>query len=884
MRKLPAKACSIPVALLCLFSLLPIGRGQLNLSGSEEIKLALDKLNVLGSVLMIAAHPDDENNFVLAYYGRGRKVETAYLSATRGEGGQNLIGSEQGELLGLIRTQELLAARRVDGAQQYFTRAIDFGFSKTAAETLQKWDHDKILSDMVWVIRQFQPDVVIQQWSGTPRDGHGHHQASGILGREAVIAAADPKRFPQQLQWVKPWQVKRMVGRTGGFVQTPAGARPAGAAPSTTPPSTAPPSTAPPSTTPPQPGGRGQRGGRNQPAPEGPTPGQIQVDTGEFDPVLGKSYTEIGAISRTQHESQGQGSAQRKGSAASAFVVLSGDKAEKDIFEGIDITWHRVPGGDDIGRKLAEAAAHFDMQHPDKTIAALLDARPAIAKLAAAKNTWGVRKLQELDDTAALCAGLWLQAEASEPLQTPGGHWKLNLIALDRAHVAIGPVSVRIDGFGKTTTEEIAATLAYNRPSSKTVEIAIPADAPYSQPFWLARPREGDTYVVKDQRLIGRADLEPVLQATFTFTISGQELTIAKPARFRYVDQIEGEKRRPLVLAPAVAVNLVNSAIVFPSSAAKEVPVEVRSLAGKVSGSVRLTVPDGWKVQPASSDFQLGAAGEEQQYSFSVTPPASAHQADFHAIATVNGKELSTGIRQITYSHIPPQTVFPDAAGSLRPAPLTILAKKVGYVAGAGDQVPDAIRQMGCDVTFLTDEELAGGNLASYDAIVTGVRAYDLRDGLRANQLRLLNYVKNGGTLIVQYNRLKTAAEHMGPFPITLDPSGRVTVEDAPVAFTNTSSVLLNRPNKITQADFEGWIQERGAYFPSKWDPRYETVIESHDPGEKPLPGGLLMAKYGKGVYIFTGYAWFRQLPAGVPGAYRIFANLLSAGKVAAGH
>jgi LmbE family N-acetylglucosaminyl deacetylase len=840
MRGTIAKVFTFAVSCVVVLGWISTSQAQLNLSGAAEIKLALDKLNVLGSVLMIAAHPDDENDYAVAYFGRGRKVETAYLSATRGEGGQNLIGSEQGDLLGLIRTQELISAVRVDGAQQFFTRAIDFGFSKTSAETLEKWGHDKLLSDMVWVIRVFEPDVIIQQWSGTTRDGHGQHQASGIVGREAYVAAADPTKFPEQLKWVKPWQTKRMVGRN--------------------------------------PNGRGPYARTDTPPPA-PAADRITIDPGQFDPVLGKSYEEIGAISRSQHQSQGQGSLQRWGAAPNDLVVLAGDKASKDFFDGIDITWNRVPGGAEIGRQLAAADAQYDIEHPEKTLPALLAVRPAIAKLAASGNIWGERKLRDLDEAAALCAGLGLDALASQAVQSPGGKWKINLIAIERLHTEAGAVRVTVEGLGQKVSEKIADSLPYNRTANKEIEFPIPADAPNSQPFWLVKPH-GAAYEIDDQRLIGRPDPVPVLEAKFQVSIGGQEIAVVKPVRYRFVDTIEGEKFRPIVVAPRVAVNLAEQAIVFPNGGARQVAVALKAEAGKASGTLRIAAPEGWKVSPASTPFTFEAAGEERQFSFSITPPLHAKPANFKAIATVDGKDISSGVHVIAYSHIPPQTVFPPAEGKLVPAPLTVLSKRIGYVMGAGDEVPDSIRQMGCSVVMLTDADLAGTDLSGFDAIVTGVRAYDVREALRANQRRLLDYVSSGGTLVVQYNRSGERLEGLvGPYPMTFS-AQRVTVEDAPVTFTNPQSLLLNAPNKITQSDFDGWIQERGIYFASKWDAKYETVLESHDPGEKPLTGGMLVTRYGKGVYVFTGYAWFRQLPAGVPGAYRIFANLLSAGKV----
>ncbi|MDQ6663512.1 MAG: PIG-L family deacetylase [Acidobacteriota bacterium] len=813
-----------------------------NLSGTPQIKQALDKLNVLGSVLMIAAHPDDENTALLAYYARGRKVRAAYLSATRGEGGQNLIGPEQGDLLGVIRTQELLAARRIDGAEQFFTRAIDFGFTKTPQETLQKWGREKILSDMVWVIRQYQPDVIVLRFSGTSKDGHGQHQASAILGKEAFSAAADPSRFPEQLTLSQPWQAKRLMYNVLAF-----------------------------------------RPGQEREAAQ--TPGSIAIDTGVFDPVLGLSYSQIASLSRDEHRSQGMGNAERRGPSLNYLVTLAGDRAANDPFDGVDITWNRVPGGNLIGPILAKAAGQFDPDHPELTIPLLTQARQAIATLAAGKNAWGVRKLAEIDEAIALCAGLWLDADADRYAVTPGSAFKVNVTAIDRSPAPAGNVSVKLEGLGREQSLELAPVLANNVPVSRSLDVNVPADTAYSQPFWLRLPHAGDDYDIRDQHLIGRAGVLPVLEAVFQLDVDAARISIRRPVQHRYVDHVLGEMSRPLTVVPAVAVDLPEPVVVFTQAGTRQIAVELTANVPHASGEIRIEADPGWKLEPSSRTFKFTEAGERQEVTFALTRAVlgseSAAPAHFRAIARVDGKEITAGMHVIAYPHIPPQTLTPPSNGLLRIAPLQVLAKRVGYVMGAGDDVPDALRQMGCEVRLLTEEDLSRGDLSGFDAIVTGVRAYNVRPDLRANQHRLLDYVRAGGTMIVQYNRLEGIGSNLeiGPYPFILGGS-RVTVEESPVAFPHPDSPLLQAPNHITANDFAGWIQERGLYFPSKWDEHYQTVLESHDPGEGPLPGGTLYTRYGEGAYIFTAYSWFRQLPAGVPGAYRIFANLLSAGKL----
>jgi LmbE family N-acetylglucosaminyl deacetylase len=821
--------------------------GQRNLSGTAEIELALDKLNVLGSILMIAAHPDDENTAVLAYYARGRSLRTGYLSLTRGEGGQNLIGPEQGDLLGVIRTQELLAARRIDGAEQFFTRAIDFGYSKTAEETLAKWGHDQVLSDIVWVIRRFRPDVVILRFSGTPRDGHGQHQASAILGKEAYFAAADKNRFPEQLRYVQPWQAKRLLWNVFSF-------------------------------------------GPDQEKEARAMPHRVEVDTGAFNPVLGKSYTEIAGISRSQHRSQGMGAAERRGPSMNYLTTVTGAPAERDALDGVDTTWARVPGGEAVGRILAQAERTFVPDAPEKTIPLLLQARPLIAAI---DDAWAKRKLEELDETLALCAGLWLDATADNYAAVPGSTVKIELEAINRSRASVGWSGYSImpsDGTGRSSRGSGAGLddrgpLLDNQPQRTPLSWTVPLDCPYSQPYWLRKPHTGDLYQIEDQQWIGMADTPALLTAQFTLSFGETSVTLGRPVHYRYVDPTEGELTRRLVVVPAVAVDLPEPVELFPGESPKKIDVRLKANVAEAAGELRLDLPPNWRAEPGPQPFRLAQTGGEQTLTFSVIPPKGDAQGELRAIARVGGRDISSGMTVIAFPHIPTQTVFPTAEAKLERVNVTLTARKIGYVMGAGDQVPEALRQMGCEVELLSPRDLAERDLAGFDAIVTGVRAYNVRQDLRANQPRLLDYVENGGTMIVQYNvaeggpfggRSTGALDHLGPYRLQIG-RDRVSVEEAPVRFLEPDNPLLVSPNHIGEGDFDGWIQERGLYFASEWDPRYQAVLETHDPNEKPLEGGMLYARYGKGVYIFSAFSWFRELPAGIPGAYRLFANMLSA-------
>jgi LmbE family N-acetylglucosaminyl deacetylase len=832
-----------PKFLLCvLFSALFPLHAQRNIAGEAEIRQALERLDTLASVMMIAAHPDDENTALLAYFSRGLHLRTAYLSLTRGEGGQNLIGSEQGDELGIIRTQELLAARKIDGAEQFFTRAIDFGFSKTAEETFTKWPREQVLGDVVWNIRRFRPDVIVLRFSGTPRDGHGHHQASAILGKEAFSAAADPSKFPEQLQWVQPWQAKRLMWNTFAFTA-------------------------------------------EQEKEEAAIKDKLAVDLGEYSPELGYSYGEIAGMSRSQHRSQGMGAAERKGSTKNYLVTIAGDRATKDVFEGIDTSWSRVAGGAQVAPVIEKARDTFTGLHAETLLPILIDAR---TKILALKDPLATRKLREIDETIALVSGLWLDASADKYAATPGASVKVAFTALTRLQVPATLLGVSITGMDGVPPLDLApATLVYNQPSLYSLSIPVPQSEPYSQPYWLVQPKDGAMYRVPDPRMIGLPENPPVLEAHFRVRIGNTEIALTRPVEYRYIDRVYGEKLRPLAIVPPVGVTLPEQALVFASAAPRKVDVIVKANIAKASGDVNLDVPEGWRIEPSTRHFDLSAMDEQTTASFTITPPSSDALNRVRAVATVGERKVSSSTEVIEYPHIPVQTLFPASDAKLVRADIRTLAKNIGYIAGAGDEVPSALRQIGCDVTFLSPGDLVRADLSKYDAIVTGVRAFNVRPDLRANYQRLFDYAQNGGTVVVQYNVLEggpfggnpALLDHVGPYPIKIS-RDRVTVEEAPVTFPNPQNPVLHSPNEITARDFDGWVQERGLYFANEWDPKYQSILESHDPGEQPMPGGMLYTKYGKGVYIFSAYSWFRELPSGVAGAFRIFANMLSAAKV----
>ena len=819
----------LPLAVVAVLIIAANAFAQPPIEDSARCRIAMEKLAVVGSALYIGAHPDDENTAMLAWLAQGRKVRTAYLSLTRGDGGQNLIGTEQGDLLGVVRTEELLAARRIDGAEQFFTRAIDFGFSKNPEETLRFWGRDAVLSDIVWVIRSFRPDVIITRFPPNASGGHGHHTASAILAAEAFTAAADPKRFPDQLKYVAPWQAKRLMWN--------AWRRPGEGAPAGGPP-------------------------------------EVTVDLGAYDPVLGESYSEIAAASRSMHKSQGFGSTPRRGTMPNTLQFVAGDPPKADLFDGIDLTWNRIPGGRAVGAILARAIAAYRGADPAASVPALLDALTALDRLA--PNPWVPVKREELLDEIAACSGLWLEAMSATATATPGGSVEVTAMALDRSRVPISLAGVTLPGGAAGGP---VRRLEPNVPETRVIAVKVAADAPYSQPYWLAAPHGIGLFTVTDQRLIGRPENPPAMTATFALRIGGRDLTYAVPVQHRWTDPVEGERLRDLAIVPAVTVNFAAPVLLVRDAA----PLLLRAVArGNEAGAaaiLRLTVPAGWRVAPESVPLEFKARGEERALRFTLTPPAGEGTGELAAALVIDHEEPARSLVEISHPHIPLQTLLPPAEVKLVRVNVALPVTRVGYVMGPGDELPEMLRQLGFEVVLLSDDDLESADLGSFGAIVTGVRAYNTRPALAQAEDRLLAYVRDGGTLVVQYNNSRgLVTDRIGPYPIKLS-SERVTDETAPVTVLAPDSPLLTAPNAIDAADFNGWIQERGLYFAASWDPRYQAPLAMSDPGEKPLEGGLLFAGYGKGSFVETGLAFFRQLPAGVPGAIRLFVNLLAGGK-----
>ncbi len=797
-----------------------------------EIQLALQKLNVLGRVLYIAAHPDDENTNLMAFWANGSLYDSAYLSITRGDGGQNLLGPELGERLGVIRTEELLDARRIDHAQQFFTRATDFGFSKTAEETMRFWDHDKILADVVWVVRNFRPDVMVTRFSPEDQLTHGHHTASAILAQEAFSAASDPKRFPEQLASVKPWHPTRLVWNTSPFFFS------------------------------------------NRNLPFDPT-GLTVLEAGGYNPLLGKAYTEIAAASLSMHKSQGVGSPPRRGVRKEYFKPLEGQPMTNSVFEGVDTSWSRIPNSEPIAAEIRQIISKFDPADPAASVPELLKLRQAMSGVQ--DESWIPEKKAELDKIIAACLGLHVEASTATEAFTPGQTATIKLEAINRSNVPLTLQEVRFPNSGDST--KINATLPANELITKDLSCRIPDNTPYSQPYWLRKRGTLGAFAVDDQQLIGLPENPPAVPVEIVLQVNDQALRYIVDTKYRTVDPVAGEMRRPLVIAPPVFANVVNGVFIFPTNEPKPVSVHVTAATGPVKGELKLGVPQGWKVSPASVPIDLKTADAETVATFSVKPPDQDSEGTLQAIGSIDGRDYSFERVRISYPHIGVQTLMPTAEAKLVRADIRKKGDRIGYIPGAGDDVPESLRQIGYSVKILSEPEITAKNLAQFSAVVLGIRAYNTQETISNWLPELFAYVKNGGVAIAQYNTLaELKTNQLGPYSLEIS-RDRVTDENAEVRILAPNHPLMTTPNKITSKDFEGWVQERGLYFPKQWDPAWTPILSCNDPKEKPLDGGLLIAKSGKGFFVYTSYSWFRQLPAGVPGAYRLFANMLSLGK-----
>ena len=793
---------------------------------SAEIFQKIKKLDVLGNVLYLAAHPDDENTRFIAYCANEKLYNTAYLSLTRGDGGQNLIGTEIREQLGIIRTQELLAARRTDGGQQFFTRANDFGYSKDADETLKIWDKEKVLSDVVWTIRKFKPDVIVCRFPPDGRGGHGHHTSSALLGIEAFEMAADKTKFPEQLQYVDIWQANRIVMNTGRWWNDKISANDSGV---------------------------------------------VAENIGVYNKVLGTSYNELAARSRTMHKSQGFGSTGTRGEMEEYFEHLKGQQAEKSLFEGVDGSWNRVADSKTVQTLVKDIINTYNIAKPENSITKLIQLKTALLKLK--DDFWRKKKLHEIDALVKACAGLYLEATAKSYSAINGDSVDVEFELISRSYNDLK--LKRIVNAQNLEIEELSLPLTMNKVTTFKRKIYI-KNFPISQPYWLVKEGTLGTYTVDDQLMIGVPENYPALFFSADFEIDGLELNYSLPVVFKKNDPVKGETYRPFVITPPAFLNIENPVYVFSSYFEKEIEVVIKSQKDEAIGEVQFTAPKGWTISPSSMKINLPKNESEQRIKIKVAPTKGAEQGELKANISIDGVSYSNALKTIEYDHIPTQVYMPEAKSQLSFIPIEKTGNKIGYIAGAGDVVPDALREIGYEVVELNESDLLPEKLKYYQAIIFGIRALNTIDRVDFYMKPLLEYCKNGGNLIVQYNTahaLKTS--NFSPYPLKLG-RDRVTDETAEVRFLLPNHSVLNSPNKITATDFENWTQERGLYFPSEWDENYQAIFSMNDKGEEPKNSSLLVAKYGKGNYVYSGISFFRQLPEGVPGAYRLLVNLIS--------
>lgn len=792
---------------------------------SSEILNSIQKLNVVGSVLYIAAHPDDENTRLLAYLSKERKLRTGYLSLTRGDGGQNLIGNEQGVELGLIRTQELLAARRVDGAEQFFSRAYDFGFTKTNTEALSIWNHDKILSDVVWVIRNFKPDVIITRFPNSNVAGHGHHWASAGLAIEAFDAAADVTKFPEQLKFVQPWKAKRIFWNTFNF------------------------------------------GGNNTTSEN-----QLKTDVGVFNPLLGKSYGEIASESRSQHKSQGFGVPRQRGQQTEYFSLLNGDEATIDLMDGVNTSWGRISGGEETGKLVDEVIKSFNPIDPSASIPKLLQVRNSIKQVK--DDHWKIQKLKELDNIILQCAGIFADAFTGRSQFINGDRMSVSVQLINRSDF---PVTVNNISFMKADTSA-NLNLQKNKIFSYNTSAIVSNDI--TQPYWLNNFTDNGSFNVDDQQLIGKAQNDPAYSVYINITMGFENFTIVRPVQYKFTDPVKGELYQPVTVIPAITLEPKNKVILFPNNAQRTFSIRIHNNADSSSSFPQLSNIEDFEVMNSPDAVSLSGRGSSQELLYTLKPKGTASLNKAYVVkatAISDNKLFDRNMRTIEYDHIPTQTHFPVSTLKLLPIDLKITGKKIGYIEGAGDLVPDALMQMGYEVKILKEADLNIDNLKQFDAIITGIRAYNVHEYLNNAYTDLMKYVENGGNMIVQYNtsnQIGPVKAKISPYPFNIS-RNRVTEEHAEVKFLLPQHPALNTPNKITDRDFEGWIQERSIYMADKVDNNYQSILSMHDSNEGEQSGSLIIAKYGKGNFVYTGLVFFRELPAGVPGAYRLMANLI---------
>ncbi len=819
------------VSLCLLIISLQIAEAQYQLS-SAEIYEELQKFNFLGSALYVAAHPDDENTRLISYLSNGLHARTAYISLTRGDGGQNLIGTEISQLLGVLRSQELQMARATDGGQQFFTRANDFGYSKHPDETLEIWNKDQVLADLIYAIRYFKPDVIVNRFDHrTPGKTHGHHTSSAMLSVEAFDLAGDKTVYPEQLKKVSIWQPTRQFMNTSWWFY-----------------------------------------GSRENFAKADKSNMIAVDAGVYFPTLGISNNEISALARSKHLSQGFGSAGDRGSYQEYLELINGEMPENkdNLFGGINTSWSRVEGGEAIEDLMDGLLEEFDFRNPSKSLSALLTIYDKIINLE--EGHWKPIKLKHLTELIFQCAGVHIEASTDQQQATRGDSIEVLLEVTNRSNsnISVNSISINKD---KTDVSGVAESFVQNKWYK---DFLIDKSIPYSNPYWLDEKAKLGTYNVDDMATRILPQSPGPVKVTFEIEVEGRKLSTTKELVYRYVNPAEGEVRQPFVVIPPVSMTFDKEMYLIAED--KSMPLEVKVRAGMdmLKGELSLSVPSGWSVDPSTQEIDIKSRGFETSYSFMLKGPGKISTGEISASVKVNNQVHNKSLINIAYDHVPLQTVLLPAVSKVVKVPLKRGGQQIGYVMGAGDKMPESLQSVGYDITLIEHENLSNENLAQYDAIVVGIRAYNTLKSLKLYNDYLYDYAEKGGTLIVQYNTSRRLNyDDLAPYPLQLSRK-RVTDEYAEMRIVNPDHAVMNYPNKITKADFDGWVQERGLYFADEWDDAYETIISCNDKGEDPQEGSLLIAPHGDGHFVYTSISWFRQLPAGVPGAYRLFSNILA--------
>ena len=801
---------------------------------SAQIYKDIQKFGVLANVLYVAAHPDDENTRMISYISNHLNAGVTYLSLTRGDGGQNLIGPEIREMLGIIRTHELLQAREIDGGSQMFTRANDFGYSKSATETFQIWDRDQVLSDVVWAMRKVRPDVVINRFSGDlNRPTHGHHTASAILAIEAFELTGDPSFDADQLKYVQPWQPRRIFFNTSPFMFS----------------------------------------SREQ-FDQLDKSGMVVIDIGAYDAVTGQSNSEIAGRSRTMHKSQGFGSAETRGSTLEYLELLKDTKGTNPeaLFEGIDITWNRVEGGAVIAQKVNELQQTFDFKDPSRSIPLLLEINDLIQQLS--DPFWKKIKSQECTDLIRDCLGLFTEARTNVFRTSPGMIISVTLEAINRSGLEVTLTNVFYNDQNVLAAD---STLADNLGYQKDLRIRVPDKL--SIPYWLEeKPKEG-MYIVNDQADRGLpADPAP-MNFKLQFDIMNERIEFDIPLQYRTIDPAEGEIYRPVSVTPPVTIVMEDPVLVFSKGSERLVHVTLTAVSDSIQGSLQLVAEDlSWKIVPDRIEWKFNRSGESTAFACTITAPDKSAKTLLYPEIHIGSNEFHHTVSTLDYDHIPYMSIVKDATVELKSLDISTIHRPIAYIEGAGDDVDKALQQLGYQVDVLKPENIFPASLAKYQVIIAGVRAFNTLEELSYKNTILFDWVKAGGTLIVQYNTSRgLVTNELAPFPLSLSRK-RVTEENAPVSIIAPDHPALNFPNKINSSDFSDWIQERGLYYPDQWDERFIPLLEMNDTGEEATRGSLLIAQHGEGYYIYSGLSWFRHLPAGVPGAYRLLSNLIALG------